>query len=241
VQDLLNFFIDRHEIILSVLFPAILSIFIYMKGKKKKSLSFFIKSKTKLFTVHDKTIEHLEILLDKKPVRDAHVFILTIMHTGNEPISPKDYEEELKISFPETVTILSAAIIETRPRNFNVNYTLSEHTVCLDKFLLNPKDSITFKFLLSNDCSDPVVSARIAGVAEISEFSAVPDKIKYFFASDLWFYISMILIYGTIPLVLIPQSESNLIWVGVGTFFAGISLFWFHMFGRGFFSMTKKR
>jgi hypothetical protein len=175
-QEALEFFFAKYfEWVVGLLVTIVVgfgaAIYQIKRTKVHKALSFDLKSKTKLFTLHDEKVGTLEILFNGQPVRNAHIFILVIFNSGDLPIATPDYEKPIEIVFSKTAEILSAAVIEKIPVDLNVEFEMARDSVQLKPMLLNKGDAITFKFMLSEDSSDPSVSGRIVGVSRITKIN----------------------------------------------------------------------
>lgn len=236
----IKYFKENHLALLGMVAAVGLALYQARKSRTKKSISYEIKSKTQLFTINDKNAGKLEILFDGKPVRDAHVLMLSIMNTGDEPIRTSDYEEALEVTFPSDVTILSVAVIVPNTKNLRVDYELSKHAVKLDKILLNQKESIMMKLILDNNSRDPSVSARIVGITEITKYVSVSNKFKSILHGNFLFFAAIIcLMTGN---VLIQSSSGRDLqgWIGAALLFFGVALFLVHFFSEKIFSKSRK-
>lgn len=173
---ILAFWNEHFLAILGILVPAFLTLSVYVLQKQKKCLSYDLKSKTKLITIHDERIGNLQIFFDGEPVDNAHIFIVVLFNSGNTPISSADYEKFLEIVFSEQAEILSADVIEKTPSDLAVTFEVARNLIRLNPTLLNSGDAVTFKFLTREDSSDPVVSGRIVGVSKITKSAFISDQ-----------------------------------------------------------------
>ena len=80
-----------------------------------------------------------------------------------------DYEKPILISVGDKSTIISAVITEVDPKDLAIDFVVSKNCVNIKPVLLNPKDSVTFKFILldSKEVGEISVSSRIVGVKSI--------------------------------------------------------------------------
>jgi hypothetical protein len=174
--QILAFWNEHFLAILGILIPASLTLWVYVREKQKKCLSYDLKSKTKLITIHDERIGNLQISFDGEPVKNAHIFIVVVFNSGNIPIVSDDYEKYLEIMFSEQTEILSADVIEKNPGDLDVAFEVARNLIRLKPTLLNSGDSVTFKFLTRDDSFDPIVSGRIVGVGRITKSAFISDQ-----------------------------------------------------------------
>jgi hypothetical protein len=212
-QEALDFFAKYFEWVVGLLVTIFVgfgaAIYQIKRTKVHKALSFDLKSKTKLFTLHDEKVGTLEILFNGQPVRNAHIFIVVIFNSGDLPIATPDYEKPIEIVFSKTAEILSAAVIEKIPVDLNVEFEMAGNSVQLKPMLLNKGDAITFKFMLSDDSSDPSVSGRIVGVSRIikTDFRSDGERrmMKLNILMSIFFFVSGVFV------VLAPMGVWGLI------------------------------
>lgn len=179
-EGIFSYLVENHLVLLGLFLTVAMVVFQIRKTRRFKALSYSMRSKTKLLTLHDENIGKLEIFFDGQPVFDAHIFEIEIRNTGNIPIISSDYEKPIEIVFAEKADILSAAIVERVPENLELAFTLSEASTKIKPALLNPNESFTLKFLLRDNSNDPEVSARIVGISEIrkTEFRSDEERAR---------------------------------------------------------------
>jgi hypothetical protein len=167
----------------------LLSIFLYLKQRQKKLLSYKVISSTPLLSVGGEIKERVKILFDNEPVEAVSLFVVEVKNSGTSPIVNNDYEHRLKIFFGEKARILSSEIISTDPKNLPASIFIQDgKRVVFESILLNRGDSMTAKVLVSGG-ADLVVEGRIQGVKEISNRTTENRRTlfdKYVFALVLW-------------------------------------------------------
>lgn len=142
----------------------IVSIFLWAIQRRKKTLSYDVISSFSLLSVREEIEGKLKVLFEDNPVKNVHLFIIRLINTGNVPITSADYERPVEFSFGEDARILSSEVTATKPENLDVEAEEIDNFYVLLPLLLNPKDSITIKFLVS-DYSGPIrIESRIIGV-----------------------------------------------------------------------------
>ena len=135
--------------------------------RKRKVLSYQVTSSSSLLSVREEVEGKIKILYEGTPIWRVHLVVVRIHNSGNVPIQKSDYERPLSISFGEDSRILSAEVTETSPENLDVTIDPSEDCLILEPLLLNSRDSITLKVLVSEFRSDLEVDARIVGVKQV--------------------------------------------------------------------------
>ena len=149
---------------------VIVTITIFYKNRKLKSLCYNILTNTPLLTIDEGLegkikIYYLEEPSVEKPIKNLSVIILKFFNNGNEPIKSSDFEslesndveKSIKISFGQNMNVLSAEQIDSSPKKINATLNYSADQVYIEPLLLNPNDSITIKILLTgNDKIDDV-------------------------------------------------------------------------------------
>jgi hypothetical protein len=207
-QDVFNYLLENHLVLVAILVSIGMVVYQIKKTRNFKSISFSVKSKTKLFTLHDENVGKLQILLNGHPVSDAHIFIIEIRNTGNVPIASSDYEKPIEIVFSEGAEILSSAVIEKTPDDLNLNFEMARNSVLLKPTLLNKEDAVTFKFLVRESSLEPVVNGRILGVNRINKIDLISEMDRRDF-NDL-ITVFLFLMLGPICSILFITVEHGL-------------------------------
>lgn len=214
-EGVFSYLVENHLVLLGLFVTIATVVFQIRKTRRFKALSYSMKSKTKLLTLNDENVGKLQILLNGHPVSDAHIFIIEIRNTGNVPIASSDYEKPIEIVFSEGAEILSSAVIEKTPDDLNVNFEMVRNSVLLKPTLLNLGDAVTFKFLMREDSSDPIVNGRIIGVNRITKTDFVSDTDSR--ASKTFIIVHVILLVVTAILMLALEITGALDRVGFWT------------------------
>ena len=156
------------------------SIFIYLKSRHRKELSYEIISNTSLVSIDDSddvVTGRIEILFEGHSVENVNLAITRLVNSGNVPIVKDDYDSPIKFEFGVEAEIFSVKVIQSKPENLMptmfVHYA-SPHIklkslkgpIEIEPLLLNSKDEFTFKVLGSN-IGKISAGGRIVGVKEI--------------------------------------------------------------------------
>jgi hypothetical protein len=166
---------------LGVLFTVIISIIFYLIQRSRKLLSYDIGLYTRIITKEIESEDKLKILFNNKRVKNTFLIIISIFNSGNIPIKTNDYEKELRFNFGEDSEVLEAEVLKTKPDNLNIEFNQIDNFLSIKPFLLNSKEFVTFKVLVSEfsgDINNINLDGRIVGVNMI-----VKKKPKYIIRS----------------------------------------------------------
>lgn len=157
--------------IIAIVVGGIVSFAIYwrQKDQNRKEITYSVISATSILSVHEEIKGKIEVLYDGKPVDNVRLIILGIWNSGNIPILPSDYLEPIRLDFGKETEILDVQILETTPSNMNVSLKWDNEIVKLEPFLLNKKEVVNFKVLLSQFNDEIHLYARIIGTEQIAE------------------------------------------------------------------------
>lgn len=145
----------------------VVSILIYLKQRQRKALSYQILTQTPLLGLEEKIKGKLQILFDGKPVEDVNLIEFRIINSGNMPILATDYEHPINLSFDEKTKVLTAEVFKTNPKSLKATVKIEDAKIILPPVLLNSRDSIILKTLVSQFNGKISVDGRIIGVKDI--------------------------------------------------------------------------
>lgn len=144
-------------------------ILIYFFQQRKKSITYEILSRNQLLTVREELEGKLQVLYEGNETKDICFLVIKLTNSGNLPISSSDYELPITIKTGENSKILSASVTQKEPDGLLVELEAGANLITIKPTLLNPKDSITLKILVSDFDGKISPNARIIGVKAISE------------------------------------------------------------------------
>ena len=203
---------------------VVAAVWIYLLQKNKKSLSYNILASNELLTASEEIRGRIKILFDKKSVQDVHLLVMQITNDGNLPILPSDFYEPLKISFGESTKILSAEITNHFPDSFQPELILEANSLSIAPTLINSKDALTIKFLLSQYSNGVIISARIVGIKQITSSNAKSFWSRLFYLSGQGAALGII-IAVTIAMV-IPNGVDSFLAILTSTFGFACFVIW---------------
>src|SRR6266568_876851 len=141
-------------------------LFISIRGllqqRNLKRLDYEIINDTPILDVQQDSKVKIEV--NDKQVRNLRLVFLKIRNTGNVPIKEEDFVEPLAFKFRSGAEVLDSKIEEVIPSNLKPSLTVDSQSVTLKPLLLNPKDTIKLKMLLSGSNEKIEGEVRIAGI-----------------------------------------------------------------------------
>ncbi len=147
----------------------VVSLLIYWLQRQKKSLSYEILSKNQLLTVKEALEGRLQVLYEGQPAQNICLLFIRLFNSGNVPIPASDYERKISLSIGTSSKILSGVVTNVYPKNLAIDISIEENRVTLQPILLNSKDSVTLKLLVSDFNANITVDGRIVGVKSITK------------------------------------------------------------------------
>jgi hypothetical protein len=140
------------------------TIIIYWLQRQRKAISYEVVSKNQLLTVREELEGKLQVLYEGQPARDICLLIIKLFNSGNVAVSSTDYERQISFNTGASSKILSAVVTDVEPQNIFVEIDVEESRVKVRPVLLNPKDSITLKLLVSDFSGAVSPDGRVIGV-----------------------------------------------------------------------------
>ncbi|QSA97579.1 hypothetical protein [Methylococcus sp. EFPC2] len=162
---------------LLALIAIAITIILYILQSKRKKVSYDICSNSPLLTLKEEIEGKVKILYENQPVTNVHMIVFKLVNNGNVPILSSDYERPIVAIFEgEDTKIMSAEVVDKSPSSLSGTLTQDRNTITFPMILLNPRDYISVKCLLSNYKKSIKVHARIAGVKEIPQITDLPAR-----------------------------------------------------------------
>ena len=144
-----------------------ISVALYFAQRQRKDVTYELLSNTPLLTLREKGLGQLQLTYNGVPVDNPRLAVIRLTNSGNMAIATADYERPISFAFGEGSTVLSSAITATCPDNLTVSVETRDNLVVLQPALLNPRDSLTLKLLVSGEERDLRADGRIHGVHRI--------------------------------------------------------------------------
>jgi len=235
---LMDFFRDQiwqfFDFLIGGLIATIIAIYFYSKSRKLKSLSYQVVTNIPIFSTSKEFKDRLEIRLDDTPVQDVRLIELKLINSGNTSIQPEDFKRPISLSFGESAQIITAEINDTEPKNLVSKdelekfVSINQNLATIRPVLLNSKDSITIKLLVSQFKGSISVDGRVADIKAIKEnrsgqaFMAIYVRhvIQLLIFAPVFFIITL---YSVVP-EKIRQSLSSFDLLGIFLIFLAVIL-----------------
>lgn len=189
-------------VIVSIL-ALVITIFIYLFQKRKKEISYEVISNNALLTTREKLAGKLKVLYDEHEVENVRFLIIKLCNTGNIGVPSEDYERPIKFILSNNSRILSAEIILQKPTTLKCELSILENEIELKPVLLNAKDYLVLKIILSEGDSNKIkVDARIKDVQEIK-------NLTFAYSGNFYIVTGSILFFGGIIGLLIRNPNDK--------------------------------
>ncbi len=177
------------------------SVAVYFAQLQRKDITYELLSNTPLLTVSERGLGQIQLTYNSVPVENPRLAVIRLTNSGNVPIATTDYERPISFAFGEGTTVLSSAITAASPDNLNVSAQNNGNIVVLQPVLLNPRDSLTLKLLVSGKGSGLRADGRIHGVRRIH-----PSVERLWID---WVLLTVGILLAFIGLIITPKPEST--------------------------------
>jgi hypothetical protein len=166
----------------------------WLTSRNKKMLSYEVISKNQLLSVDEQVAGKLRIFYEDQPTQDLCLLVIKLSNSGNTAISAKDFEEKITLSTGENSKILSVTVIEKIPENLSEKISLFDSYLTIEPLLLNSKDSLSIKLLVSNptDTNKISVGSRIIGVRQI-EYREASNNIQMVIFGFIAYFVGTVM------------------------------------------------
>lgn len=207
----------------------IITLIIYFLQKNKKGISYEVLSKTPLLTIREKLEGKIKILYLEREVQNVTFLEIKILNTGNVGIPSADYERPIRFIFDNNAEILSAEVIRAEPETLSTSLTIHANEITLEPVLMNSKDYISMKVIISNSAGEAVyVDGRIKDVKEIKKQGSSYMYLFLVIIGFIFLAIGIFQLASTKKVDITPWTTQK--WIGVGLItlgylFIGISMF----------------
>jgi len=162
---------------------VIVFILVSLRQNVRKEVSYEELSNTSLVRKEVMKSDKLEIKYDGRLVEAVNLINLRITNSGNQPITKADYEQPITVNLGDQSEILDVEITKRNPKTLSPALRPSSKNLEIEPCLLNPKDSVTLKMLVSK-AGKLTVNARIAGVKEIRNATDIESTSVWEFATQ---------------------------------------------------------
>jgi hypothetical protein len=143
--------------------------------RNRKRLSYEIVSNVLLISTEKGIEDKVEIRYEGQVVRNVRLIVIKLINDGYLSIKRDDFEKPIKFIFPGA-KILTSEKVKFHPENLGTQMAYRDDWIEMDPTLLNRKDYVQFKVLLSG-YEKMIIDARIVGVAAIRKSKLLPPGI----------------------------------------------------------------
>lgn len=172
--------------ILSIVIPTFVVIGIAIYQNKIKKLSYELILNTPLVKVSSEVKDKIEVYYEKNKVENPQIVIIRFLNNGNQPISTSDFEQNIKLIFPNDTKIIQCEITKLNPTNLLLNFNHADNTISIDPLLLNSNEGFTLNLIIEGQDSSFKIIDRIKGV-NIKKYK------EPFFIVNSWIYLPIAL------------------------------------------------
>ena len=185
---------------LLALIAILVTIYIFLKEKAKKNITYEVTSFVPFLTVNEEAKGELQVIYKGNEISNLFLMTLQINNSGNMSVASKDYEKPISFIFGNEAIVYSAEIVKTIPKTLTSELSVDGNRVTLSPVLLNSGDVIEIKCLVTSPSySEFIVDGRIVGIKEITEKRSNPYK--YMGISVIGFILMiMALIYSLVTM-----------------------------------------
>src|SRR5579859_3323074 len=143
---------------------AILGIFVssHFSPYRRKALTYRVVSDTSITEMNKGQGKGIVISFTGEQPKDLRLVVLTIRNSGNIPITPKDYEEPIQISFRGGEVLESRLLQRGETEAAQTLNKTAPDSVILPPLLLKPKDLITVTTILTGFSGAINIATRLA-------------------------------------------------------------------------------
>jgi hypothetical protein len=204
-----------------------ISILVFKLQRKRKRLSYNIVIDTPLLSVREDIEGKLKITYQRKRVKNIRLVEINFSNTGNVPITTSDYERPLKVCYGDAASILTAEISNVEPSNLCATITSDTNSYTISPVLLNPKDSISVRVLLSDYDRNFTIDTRIIGIFKVQPVDEFSITSSILILLGLFFTL---LGLGGITSMADNKNSPLLIWkigFAIGSYLVGVFIFSF--------------
>ncbi|MGC2238356.1 MAG: hypothetical protein WA584_19535 [Pyrinomonadaceae bacterium] len=195
--------------VILTLIGIVAAFIIFYLQRQKKSLAYEELTNTPVLTVDEQVSGKVKVLYEDKPIKNAQLIVIKLINDGNLPVTSKDYERNFSCTFGDNSKILSSEIVKTNPKELSPKFSpeTNENQIILEPLLLNKKDFLVIKILVTDFKDEINIDARIIGVNRISKLN------KSFF--EKYYILALIFCFSTIVFSIYELTSPRASWADI--------------------------
>jgi hypothetical protein len=191
-----NFFTTNGIAILAIIVSIIVAVWSIRKQRTKKEISYQVVSDAPVISIKKDVASRVEIKLDGNLVKEVTLAVIKVSNTGNTAIKKDDHDEPLQLIFKGR-KVIGSEVVETKPedlidlatyKTFLPQSAQTQDYLEFPKFLLNPKQSISFSVLLDGAKDEVSKKGRIVD-GKIAKIDLEKDRRPYILATGALGYM----------------------------------------------------
>jgi hypothetical protein len=180
-----------------------IAIYVYLRSKQRRLLICELDSIQSPIEIKggEALDGKIEILYQNEKVENLFIVRARIINSGTLPIRKSEVVVPLTFTFEPDVRMLrEPREIKKSPSGLTIHWDLnkndSSNIACLNFDLLNPTDEVTIEFVCTGTSKDPIVTARIEGIKEITLLDAIGRQLRESVMSNI--YLLAVHLFGIV-------------------------------------------
>ena len=130
-------------------------------------------------TVND---EKFKILYDGKEVEEPYLYSITIINSGDYPITNEDFKKTFSVHFNGCKEIIKATVTETTNKDIFDEVldkaTLNGTELVFENYFLNPQESFSFIVITNGKPEQINYDYRIEGITDLKLINTTTERIN---------------------------------------------------------------
>jgi len=152
---------------LAAVLGVIVPVLLFFWGRDVKELTVKTVSRAVVVDLTEPALASLKLTYKNVAVTRLTAATIEVSNTGSRAIERADFEREVVIRFADSVPVLAARVAEQVPEALHPELNVGSSNVSFKPLLLNPGDRFRLTIHIRGDFVEPVVDARISGVAAV--------------------------------------------------------------------------
>jgi len=179
ISTFLKDYSDYIVLIPSIILSGIVTYWIYLKQNQIKQLSFEYLSNNEIISINEDFKDSIQMYYQGKEAKNVWLTVIKFHNTGNKEINKEDFDSNIKLTTEFADQILSYEIINSQPKNMNIDVLHNSNGLEITPCLLNSKDSFSLKILSNGEDLNLNVITRISGIKSLKNRSLKNDSKDY--------------------------------------------------------------
>lgn len=152
---------------LAAILAVIIPMLIFVLSRDSKEITVKTISHAVVVDFSEPALSSFKLTYNNVAVTRLTAATIEVRNSGTRPIERADFERDFVLRFSDSVPILAARVAERVPGELLPELNVSSTRVAIKPLLLNPGDWFRLTVHLHGHFTEPVVEARISGLASI--------------------------------------------------------------------------